>query len=208
MLYGEELEARIALVPKVLITTSFSLARSKNACEEGVAALRVVVGPDVSDDEPINVRTILEGSRGWPDFWWVFKGATHQIEDEYRVQMRLFGAACALAVVKHFEKVFPDDKRVRESVQTSRNFWVGEATDRERESAESAAKSAAWSAWSAAWSAESAAKSAAEAAAEAAAWSAESAAWSAESAAESAAKSAAESAAESAQKELLQQFLL
>ena len=82
-------------------------------------------------------------------------------------------------VLKNFEKVYPNDKRPRQAIQSARK-WLKYPTEENRLAAGSAALSATWSVWSAAESAE------------------RSAAWSAESAAESAARSAAWSAAGSA----------
>jgi hypothetical protein len=106
----------------------------------------------------------------------------------------------AMRVVNNYEKMYPDDKRVRNAIEAKKKFIDELITSEELSAAESAAKSAAESAAkSAAWSARSAAKSAAESAAKSAAWSAESAAWSAAWSARSAAKSAAKSAAWSAE---------
>ena len=79
---------------------------------------------------------------------------------------------CAESVLHNFESKYPDDKRVRQCLETLKSIPDFEnMSDKDRESAWSAAESAAESAWSAA---ESAAWSAAESA-----WSA---AWSARSA--------------------------
>ena len=90
---------------------------------------------------------------------------------------RHFAADCAEAVL---DNVDPEWRETIEIVlHTVRAYADGEATEDERQAAESAALSAAEAAWSAAWSA---ARSAARSAAESAAWSAaESAAWSAAS---------------------------
>jgi hypothetical protein len=138
-------------------------------------------------------------------------------------QRRLFAVSCARYALSRQSN--PDLRSVS-ACDIAERFAVGDATQQELKSAESAAWSAAWSvesaarsaesaesaaawfaarsAWSAAWSVEFAARSA-ESAAWSAAWSAESAARSAESA-ESAARSAAfaarsaESAESAAQK--------
>jgi hypothetical protein len=124
--------------------------------------------------------------------------------------LNVWSVECAESVLHNFEKQFPEDKRIRDCLNTTKLFIMGEvsldqllaAAESAAESAWSAAESAAWSARSAAWSARSAAWSAAESAwsARSAAWSARSAAWSARSAAESAAWSAR--SAEEAQEEL------
>jgi len=106
---------------------------------------------------------------------------------------------CALMVVDNFNKEFPDDNRINETLEVIKQYINGEVDESAAESARSAAESAVSAAESAAWSAMSSAVSAAESAA----WSAMSAAESARSAAVSSAGLAAESArlAESAEKQ-------
>lgn len=104
-------------------------------------------------------------------------------------------------VIKNFEKLYPDDKRPREAIESAKKYlknptkknriatwsawnaarsaWnVARSAENTARSADSAAEDAAWSAWNAArsaaksaWNAESAARSA-DSAAEGAAWSA------------------------------------
>jgi len=107
-----------------------------------------------------------------------------QWEKKDSVEMAVYSAGLCL---EHFEKVFPDDKRPRQAIESAVR-WIADPTEENKSAArsaesaaESAARSAAWSvesAWSAARSAESAVESAARSAR-----SAESAAESAESAA-------------------------
>ena len=104
---------------------------------------------------------------------------------------RLLSCEYAEHVLPIFEKMYPEDKRPREAIETARKFAMGEATQEEL----TAARDAAWdAARDAAWDAASAAASAA---ASTAAWDAASAAaWDAASAAASAAANAAAKAAE------------
>jgi len=97
---------------------------------------------------------------------------------DYKI-LQFWSLECAEFVLPNYEKQYPNDKTIRESLDIIRKVLKGELPV-------SAAESAAWSAASA----ESAAWSAARSAAESAAWSAaRSAAWSAESAAKSVAES-------------------
>ena len=110
-----------------------------------------------------------------------------------------FAVYAAGLVVENFERAFPKDKRVHQTIEIVKKYLTDPSSVTEdelrsaSESAESAAEFAAWSAaesaWSAAWSA-----------AESAARSARSAAWSAWFAARSA--ESAESAARSARKKI------
>ena len=86
-----------------------------------------------------------------------------------------FALVCAESSLGNFEKVFPNDPRVRDCIDVTWRFTRGEATAQEVETARLAARSARWSARSAAsaWSAEAAAW-----------WSAESVWWSSRSAAD------------------------
>lgn len=101
--------------------------------------------------------------------------------------LQQWSVECSYMVLDNFERLFPEDKRVRDCLETVTKVINGEL---DRSAADSAARSA-WSAWSAA---DSAAWSAVKSATDSAAWSA------AKSAAESAAWSATKSAAKSASK--------
>ena len=64
-------------------------------------------------------------------------------------------ADCAALSLKYYEAEYPDDKRVRECINTCRRYAKGKATDKELKSA-SAAASAAYAAYSAAYAADAA----------------------------------------------------
>lgn len=59
---------------------------------------------------------------------------------------RLFACDCAEHVLPIYENKYPGDKRPRQSIEVSRRYANGEATDEELAAAGSAAWSAAWSA--------------------------------------------------------------
>ena len=110
---------------------------------------------------------------------------------------RLFACDCAERVLPIFEKNYPDDKRPRVAIETTRRFANGLATKKElvatwaTAGAARAARGATWAAAEVAWAAGAAAE-AAEAAAWAAevAWAARAAAWATETAAWAAAEAA------------------
>ena len=95
-----------------------------------------------------------------------------------------FALVCAESSLGNFEKVFPNDPRVRDCIDVTWRFTRGEATAQEVETAWSAAWSAATSAWESAGSAKSAAAESSRSSAESAWWSAKSAGWSSRSAAD------------------------
>jgi len=129
-----------------------------------------------------------------------------RIEEWDERTARLFACDCAERVLGNYEVKYPDDSRVRDSIEVARLYADGSATLDDLEAAYSAALSAAFSAHSAAFSAYRAAYSAAASAysaADSAAYRAAdsaafSAAFSAYRAADSAAYRAADSAAASA----------
>jgi hypothetical protein len=101
-----------------------------------------------SDDEPLELRTILE-SNGLNDTIWAM-----QAVDGKDKEIRLFAADCAELVLPIYEKEFPLDNRPRLAIQAARDYANGLITLEEF--------SAAWAASAA--SAASAAASAARAA--------------------------------------------
>jgi len=110
-------------------------------------------------------------------------------------------ADCAALSLQHYEAKYPDDKRVRECINTCRRYANGKATDKELRDAASAAHAA--SATSAAAFAAYAAASVASAASASAASAAS--AFAAAAAAASAAYAAASAAYAAARKETLKQ---
>jgi len=98
-----------------------------------------------------------------------------RIEEWDERTARLFACDCAERVLGNYEVKYPDDSRVRDSIEVARLYADGSATLDDLEAAYSAALSAAFSAHSAAFSAYRAADSAAYRAAHSAADSAASA---------------------------------
>ena len=99
--------------------------------------------------------------------------------------LRLFACEVAEDVLWIYEKHCPGDTRVRECIEVSRRYAMGEATEEELAAAQDAASAAAWTARDAAWTARDAAWTAWDAAwtARDAAWTARNAAWTARDAA-------------------------
>ena len=154
--------------------TSLNEIRSMSPCEDGWAKLLKHLGKTKADDDPLELRVILE-SNGLDDAVWCL--CVPSLE---RLS-RHFQAWCAEQALHVFEAERPNDRRIRDQIAMLRNDG---ATNAERAAAcaaaWAAARAAAWaSAWNAARaSAGGAARTAAWGAARAAAWATHmSAAW-------------------------------
>ena len=146
----------------------------------------------VADDATVSLESILD-SNGESDTRWVLA----RMGDPGQAALAAFGSWCAMQVLPNYEKLYPNDNRVRKAIEAAQAFALN-PSEETRSAARSAADSAADSANSAdsaAYSADSAARSADSAADSA--YSAAYSAWSAYSAADSA--YSAWSAADSAQ---------
>jgi len=134
--------------------TTLNKIKLHSPCENGWKKLLGHLNKTQSDDEPLELRTILE-SNGLNDTIWALR-----VLEGMDKEIRLFAIDCAEMVLPIYEKEYPDDKRPRLAINAARNYANGLITLEEL--------TAAWAAWAAAWSA-----------ARTAAWSA---AWSAEAA--------------------------
>jgi hypothetical protein len=175
--------------------TTLNRIKYHSPCEDGWKKLLNYLNKTQSDDEPLELRTILE-SNGIQDTIWALR-AVEGMDKE----IRLFAADCAELVLPIYEKRYPDDNRPRLAIQAARGYANGLITIEELAAARdagAAARAAAWDAgaaaraaardaWAAAGAAARAASAAAGAAARAAAWDA----WAAAGAAASAASAAA-----------------
>jgi hypothetical protein len=169
--------------------TTLNKIKLHSPCEDGWEKLLNHLNKTQSDDEPLELRTILE-SNGLNDTIWAFRAVEGKDKE-----IRLFAADCAELVLPIYEKDYPDDKRPRLAIQAARDYANGLITLEEL----SAAGAASWAAAGAASLA--AAWAAARAAARAAAWAA---AW---DAAWAAARAAARDAAWAAIKQLLLKYI-
>ena len=169
------------------LTTTFNLLRKANACAGRYKFLRNAL-PAVTDDEPINLLTILE-TNGLDDALWALSATAENCDKV----ARLMAADFAEQVLPLWRK-YSTDKRPELAIRAARDFADGLITAEQRAAAGAAAGAAAWAASrAAAWSASRAAAwAAAWAAARAAAWAA------ARDAARAAARAAAWAAAQAA----------
>ena len=174
--------------------TTLNKIKEHSPCEDGWKKLLNYLGKTQADDEPLELRTILE-SNGLDDTIWALRAVEGKDKE-----IRLFAADCAEMVLPIYEKHYPDDNRPRLAIQAARDYANGLITLEELSAARVAARAAAWAA---AWDA---ARAAAWDAARDAAWDAASAAaW---DAARAAAWDAARAAARAAARDEIKQLLL
>jgi leucyl aminopeptidase (aminopeptidase T) len=150
--------------------TTLNRIKLHSPCEYGWEKLLNHLNKTQSDDELLELRTILE-SNGLDDTIWALRAVEGKDKE-----IRLFSADCAEMVLPIYEKHYPDDKRPRFAIQAARDYANGLITMEELDfawaAARAAALAAAWAAaraaaWAAAWAA---ARDAARAAEWAAAW--------------------------------------
>ena len=127
--------------------TTLNRIKLHSPCEDGWEKLLNHLNKTQSDDEPLELRTILE-SNGLNDTFWALKAVEGKAKE-----IRLFAADCAEMVLPIYEKRYPDDSRPRMAIQAARDYANGLITLEEFAAAAWAARSAAMSAGSAAWSA-------------------------------------------------------
>jgi len=139
--------------------TTFALAKQKGTCIVSYREFAKHVGgiKRYGKDTLIPLTDILD-VLGLNDALWCLRCTTENCDR----MVRLFACDCAEHVLHIFEKEYPDDKRPRQAIETSRKYANGHATLEELEATVSAAWYAGWSAtwsaaeyaaWSAAWSA-------------------------------------------------------
>ena len=173
--------------------TTLNKIKQYTPCSEGWTKLLNHLGKTQSDDEPLELTTILK-SNGLDDAFWALRAV-----DGKDKEIRLMACDFAESVV-----YLANDERCNKAIEVSRKYANGEATVEEL----AAARAAAWAAARAA--AKDAARAAARAAAKDAAWdTARDAAWAAaRDAAWAPARAAARDAAWDAEKgKQLQIFL-
>jgi hypothetical protein len=159
--------------------TTLNKIKKHSPCKDGWEKLLNHLNKTQSDDEPLELRTILE-SNGLNDTIWAMRAVEGKDKE-----IRLFAADCAELVLPIYEKLYPDDNRPRLAIQAARDYANGLITMEELDAASDAARAAwaaargVWAASDAAWAAASAAAWAASDAASAAASDAARAAWAA-----------------------------
>ena len=147
--------------------TTLNKIKLHSPCVDGWKKLLNHLGKTESDDEPLELRTILE-SNGIKDTLWAFRAV--QGKDK---EIRLFAADCSEMVLPIYEKEYPNDYRPRKAIHAARDYANGLVSAGELVVARAdasaaadvamtkrAAASAKWAAASAAWDAASAASAA------------------------------------------------
>jgi len=129
---------RILKADRQRLTTNLYRLRKYHACRERYDYLVSRLGDDYGDRKPINLLTILEHN-GVDDTLWALQ-ATHQNSDRVA---RLMTAAFAEDVLPIFERLRPDDKRPRKTIQVARSYARGKAKPQELLTAMAAAGAAA-----------------------------------------------------------------
>jgi hypothetical protein len=142
--------------------TTLNKIKEHSPCENGWKKLLNHLNKTQADDEPLELRTILE-SNGLDDAIWALRSV-----DGKDKEIRLFAADCAELVLPIYEEDNSDDKRPRLAIQAARDYANGLITMEELSAARYAVWDAAWAAARAA--AMDAARAAARAAAMDSAW--------------------------------------
>ena len=114
--------------------------KSHEPCEDGWKKLLNHLGKTQADDEPLQLRTILE-SNGVDDTIWAFRAV-----DGHGKELRLFAADCAELALPKIEQQYPNDDRPRKAIQAARDYVNGLISAEEL----AAARVAAADAWAAA----------------------------------------------------------
>jgi hypothetical protein len=164
----------------LIMQTTLIKIKEQSPCEEGWIKLLSFLNKIEADDEPLELKTILE-SNGTADTIWALRAV-----EDYDKEIHLMAADFAESVLHIFEEKYPEDNRPRKAINAARDFANGLITAEQLDAAEAAA-----------WDARAAAGDAAEAvrAARAVWTTAGDAAW---AAAEAAARAASEAAARDA----------
>ena len=143
----------------MVLTTTLYLLHKAGACPDRYKVLVEALGKGYGKDAPIPLLRILE-TNGLDDTLWAFRAVpTEQFPARDKLS-RLCACDFAEHVLYLFERKYPEDKRPRQTIEVSRRYANGEATQEEL--------SAAWAAADAAAAARAAAAAAAAEAAEAA----------------------------------------
>lgn len=100
--------------------TTLNKIREHNPCEYSWKKLLKHLNKTEADDEPLEIKTILD-SNGIQDAVWALRAV-----DGHDRDIRLFIYDCAESVLHLFEKEFANDYRPREAIDTSRRFANGE----------------------------------------------------------------------------------
>jgi len=108
-----------------MLHTTFNKAKQAEACVESYKKLAKHLGGvrTYGADTPIPLDVILE-SNGIKDAIWALRCT---IEDSTAIS-RLFAVDCAEHVLPIYEAKYPNDKRVRVCIETTRRYLAGKAS--------------------------------------------------------------------------------
>ena len=99
--------------------TTLNKIKEHNPCKDGWEKLLNHLNKTQSDDEPIELLTILE-SNGIDDTIWALRGVEGKDKE-----IRLFAADCAELVLPIYEKHYPSDNRPRLAIKAARDYANG-----------------------------------------------------------------------------------
>lgn len=117
-----------------MLTTTLNDIRKHGPCEGGWKNLLSHLGKTRADNEPLDMRTVLE-SNGVPDFMWCLR----VLPSEHDNAVRLL--ACDIAE-RALRFVPAGEERPRAAIETARRFAHGDATEDELSAARDAARDA------------------------------------------------------------------
>jgi hypothetical protein len=135
----------------LIMQTTLIKIKEQSPCEKGWIKLLSFLNKIEADDEPLELKTILE-SNGTADTIWALRAV-----EDYDKEIHLMAADFAESVLHIFEEKYPEDNRPRKAINAARDFANGLITVEQLDAAGSAAGAAAWAAWAAAWAARAAA---------------------------------------------------
>ena len=121
--------------------TTLNKIREHDPCERSWKKLLNNLNKTKADDEPLEIKTILD-INGFEDAAWALRAV-----DGHDKDIRLFVCDCAESVLHLFENKFPDDSRPRKAIEIARKFANGECNNDELIAANDAARDSAKSAY-------------------------------------------------------------
>lgn len=124
-----------------MLYTTLNKLKEKGACADGYRMLIKSLGSDFDKDKEISIAHIIE-SNGIQDAIWSLRATT--IDSKQLIQH--FALWCAEQVLEIYEKYHPEDKRVRNCIETTKKYIKGEASLSELREARIAARAAAYDA--------------------------------------------------------------
>jgi hypothetical protein len=125
------------------IYTTLNRIKQEEPCSEGWTKLLSFLNKTKSDNDPLDLLTILE-SNGVEDCIWAFK-----YTDNHDNIYRHIAADFAESVLHIYEAEYPNDNRPRLAIQAARDFADGKINNADRAAARVDAARAADNAWSA-----------------------------------------------------------